>query len=57
MTTIVTIDVPDQPVKVLIREVFPDGSSHVEHTLERNDRTTVAVWKGRTIQIEEVDAD
>jgi len=53
MTVIVTVECPDQPVKVLVRECFPYPQSDAPHWVRRNEKATFSVWSGKTLAIEE----
>lgn len=53
MTVIVTVECPDQPVKVLVRECWPYPQSDTPHWVRRNEKATFSVWQGKTLAIEE----
>lgn len=53
MTVIVTVECPDQPVKVLVREKHGYPQSDSVHWVRRNEKAQFSVWQGKTLDIEE----
>jgi hypothetical protein len=53
MTVIVTVECPDQPVKVLVRECYPPMQSDTPNWVYRNEKATFSVYDGKTLAIEE----
>lgn len=53
MTVFVTVECPDQPVKVLVRECWPPMRSDDATWVYRNEKVTFAVHSGKRLEIEE----
>jgi hypothetical protein len=53
MTVIVTVECPDQPVKVLVREKWPYPQSDTVHWVRRNEKASFSVWGEKRIEVEE----
>lgn len=53
MTIIVTVECPDQPVKVLVRERYAPMQSDTPHWVYRNEKATFSVHDGKSLSIEE----
>jgi hypothetical protein len=53
MTIIVTVQCPDQPVKVLVRECWPPMRSDDATWVYRNEMTSFTVHDGKSLIIEE----
>jgi len=53
MTVIVTVECPDQPVKVLVRECYPPTQSDTPSWVYPNEKATFSVYDGKSLAIEE----